>query len=192
MRPGRGPTHRRIFLHSLCSAFEQSLTGRVRVWRGGLRFGLSVSAPFVWRCLTSRTITPFPHPPHRTGHAELPHPALGQDTHLRTRKVRHRPTDHRTGPCYPSVQPTGRTASNRQRHLLGGRSLPGADSGFFLRFGMWCLPRLPHRLGVPRVAPISRASPLSAPVLNQGPFPPPALPGFLSTTGLSATPSRPL
>ncbi len=24
-------------------------------------------------------ITPFPHPPHRTGRAELPHPALGQD-----------------------------------------------------------------------------------------------------------------
>ena len=54
--------------------------GRVRMWRGGLRSGLSVSAPFVWRCLTSRTITPFPHPPHRTGHAELPHPALGQDS----------------------------------------------------------------------------------------------------------------
>ena len=53
--------------------------GRVRVWRGGLRFGLSVSAPFVWRCLTSRTITPFPHPPHRTGRAVFPHPALGQD-----------------------------------------------------------------------------------------------------------------
>ena len=22
---------------------------------------------------------PFPHPPHRTGHADLPHPALGED-----------------------------------------------------------------------------------------------------------------
>src|SRR5262249_34529986 len=28
-------------------------------------------------------------------------------------------------------------------------------------------------------------------VLNQGPFPPPALPGFVGTTGLSATPARP-
>ena len=52
---------------------------RVRMWRGGLRFGLSVPAPFVWRCLNSRTITPFPHPSHQTGHAELPHPAFGQD-----------------------------------------------------------------------------------------------------------------
>ncbi len=42
-----------------------------------------------------------------------------------------------------------------------------------------------------RVAPISCALPLPIPALNQGPFPPPALPGFLSNTGLSATPSRP-
>jgi hypothetical protein len=24
--------------------------GRVELWRGSIRFGLSVSAPFVWRC----------------------------------------------------------------------------------------------------------------------------------------------
>ena len=32
---------------------------------------------------------------------------------------------------------------------------------------------------------------LATSVLNQGPFPPPALPGFPGTTGLSATPPRP-
>src|SRR5215217_3861599 len=53
--------------------------GRVEVWRGGGRSGLSVSAAFAWRCLTSRAVAPFPHPAHRTGHADLPHPALGQD-----------------------------------------------------------------------------------------------------------------
>jgi hypothetical protein len=37
------------------------------------------AAPFVWRCLNSSTVAPFPHPARRTGHAELPHPALGQD-----------------------------------------------------------------------------------------------------------------
>src|SRR6266404_330967 len=37
------------------------------------------AAPFVWRCLTGSTMAPFPHPAHRTGHADLPHPALGQD-----------------------------------------------------------------------------------------------------------------
>ncbi len=41
------------------------------MWRGGGRVGLSVSAPFVWRCLNSRAIAPFPHPSHRTGLADL-------------------------------------------------------------------------------------------------------------------------
>src|SRR5467141_4492619 len=49
------------------------------MWRGGCRSDISVSAPFVWRCLSSSTVAPFPHPAHRTGHADLPHPALGQD-----------------------------------------------------------------------------------------------------------------
>src|ERR1039457_4563875 len=53
--------------------------GRVEMWRGGCRLNISVAAPFVWRCLSGSTVTPFPHPAHRTGHADLPHPALGQD-----------------------------------------------------------------------------------------------------------------
>ena len=53
--------------------------GRVEMWRGGVRSGLSVAAPFVWRCPSNLTLTPFPHPAHRTGHADFPHPALGQD-----------------------------------------------------------------------------------------------------------------
>jgi hypothetical protein len=47
--------------------------------RGGSRFGLSVAASFVWRCPSNLTVTPFPHPARRTGHADRPHPALGQD-----------------------------------------------------------------------------------------------------------------
>src|SRR5713101_2702126 len=49
------------------------------MWRGGCRSNISVAASFVWRCLSGSTMTPFPHPAHRTGHADLPHPALGQD-----------------------------------------------------------------------------------------------------------------
>src|SRR3954453_16479575 len=49
------------------------------MWRGGGRSNISVAAPFVWRCLTGSAVAPFPHPAHRTGQAELPHPALGQD-----------------------------------------------------------------------------------------------------------------
>ncbi len=90
---GAGCTHIRCdgldpILHAASDFIAQSndrFRSRVRMWRGGLRFGLSVTAPFVWRCLNSRTITPFPHPPHRTGQAELPHPALGQDSRLHPR-----------------------------------------------------------------------------------------------------------
>ena len=66
---------------------KQTLTERVRcdamcrveMWRGGCRSNISVSASFVWRCLSGATMTPFPHPSHRTGHEDFPHPALGQD-----------------------------------------------------------------------------------------------------------------
>ena len=49
------------------------------MWRGDVRLSMSVPAPFVWRCLSGSTVAPFPHPAHRTGHADFPHPALGQD-----------------------------------------------------------------------------------------------------------------
>ena len=58
---------------------EKLENDRVEMWRRGCRSNISVSAPFVWRCLSGSTVTPFPHPAHRTGRADLPHPALGQD-----------------------------------------------------------------------------------------------------------------
>src|SRR6476660_1829140 len=45
------------------------------MWRGGCRSNISVAASFVWRCLSGSTMTPFPHPAHRSGHADFPHPA---------------------------------------------------------------------------------------------------------------------
>jgi hypothetical protein len=65
-----------------CQSFGPALLatqGRVEMWRGFCRSNISVSAPFVWRCLSSSTVAPFPHPAHRTGQAALPHTALGQD-----------------------------------------------------------------------------------------------------------------
>ena len=50
------------------------------MWRGGFRQNISVAASFVWRCLNGSTMAPFPHPAHRTGQADFPHPALGQDS----------------------------------------------------------------------------------------------------------------
>ena len=61
------------------SAHRTAGIGRVEMWRGDVRLSMSVSAPFVWRCLSGSAVAPFPHPAHRTGHADFPHPALGQD-----------------------------------------------------------------------------------------------------------------
>src|SRR5215831_17240344 len=49
--------------------------GRVEMWRGICRSDISVSVPFVWRCLSGPSMAPFPHPAHRTGRADFPHPA---------------------------------------------------------------------------------------------------------------------
>src|SRR5438045_6700005 len=57
------------------------------MWRGGCRPNISVTASFVWRCLTGSAVAPFPHPAHRTGLADCPHPALGQDSRLHPRRA---------------------------------------------------------------------------------------------------------
>jgi len=61
------------------AGIRHQIQGRVGMWRGGGRLGMSVSAPFVWRCLSGSAIAPFPHPSHRTQRADFPHCALGQD-----------------------------------------------------------------------------------------------------------------
>src|SRR6202011_2991438 len=61
------------------TAIEPQGSGRVEMWRGGGRLSISVSAPFVWRCLNGSAMAPFPHPAHRTGLADFPHPPLGED-----------------------------------------------------------------------------------------------------------------
>ena len=75
--------------------------GRVEMWRGGFRPNISVAASFVWRCLSGSTMTPFPHPAHRTGHADLPHPALGQDFHAFTHGTSCPSRHRRTSPKCP-------------------------------------------------------------------------------------------
>src|SRR3984893_1450059 len=77
-RLGRGTVLSQLEVDRLCSGVDGTAEfGRVEVWRSGCRLNISVAAPFVWRCLTGSTLAPFPHPAHRTGHADLPHPALG-------------------------------------------------------------------------------------------------------------------
>ena len=92
LRPDRGWGTRRRVLPSWSRSFRSSgwtgreqqramtvKDGRVEMWRGCGRSDISVSAPFVWRCLSGSTVAPFPHPAHRTGRADFPHPARGQD-----------------------------------------------------------------------------------------------------------------
>ena len=56
------------------------------------RCSLSVADPFVCRCLTSSAMLPFPHPAHRTGRADLPHPALGEDSRNRRKPLHVTPS----------------------------------------------------------------------------------------------------
>ncbi len=77
------PTHRELALLQWRSVNPSARPfshnqGR-EMWCGFCRSDISVSAPFVWRCLSGSTVAPFPHPAHRTGRADFPHPALGQD-----------------------------------------------------------------------------------------------------------------
>ena len=69
-RVGLAPTGKRRLL----TAHVESRCGAVALGRACL-----FAAPFVWRCLSGSTVAPFPHPAHRTGRADFPHPALGQD-----------------------------------------------------------------------------------------------------------------
>src|SRR5204863_9996763 len=56
----------------------RTVNGGVEVWRGGVGEAYPLADPFVGRCLTSLAVPLIPHPAHRTGRAERPHPALGE------------------------------------------------------------------------------------------------------------------
>ncbi len=76
----------------VCEAYLQRLNateflGRVEMWRDGLRLGLTVAASFVWQCLISLTIAPFPHLARQTGRADFPHPAFFRTSSLRVQQV---------------------------------------------------------------------------------------------------------
>jgi hypothetical protein len=84
--------------------------GRVEMWCGGVRSGLSVTAPFVWRCPGNLAVAPFPHPAHRTGRADFPHPALFQNI---------KPS-HSHGRCSPAAGVSVNRYSACCHHYPGG------------------------------------------------------------------------
>ena len=53
---------------------------RVGNWRGsGRRMGVAVAGGFRYAGASLPAMAPFPVAAHRTGYADLPHPALGRD-----------------------------------------------------------------------------------------------------------------
>ena len=139
--------------------------GRVEMWRGGFS-SIGCGRCSGWRrhpC--DRTFTPFPHPAQRTGRADFPHPALGQDTCLRTRKVIRKSliyNGERGSPQYPDQ------AINRSLQMPPLRRSfalrVNSDSYFTSASATFCSARSLAELT--RVAPISRALPRSVPVLT--------------------------
>ena len=77
--------------------------GRVGMWRGGGRIGLSVSAAFVWRCLSSRAMTSVSTP--RSSNRTCRFPASGSRT-------RHHAFAH--GRSRTAIRPTARAVLPRR------------------------------------------------------------------------------
>jgi len=98
--------------------------GRVEMWRGGRRSGLSVSAPFVWRCPSTLAIAPSPHPPRRTGRADLPHPAL-------FRRIKPSRSSGRVQSAAGISVPTSRKGTGRS---IGDTPFPACRCAFATRF----------------------------------------------------------
>jgi transposase len=97
--------------------------GRVEMWRGGSRSGLSVSAPFVWRCPSNLAVAPFPHPPRRTGRADCPHPAL-------FRRIKPSHSSGRVQTAAGVSAPTSRRGTGRS---IGGTPFPACRCAFAAR-----------------------------------------------------------
>ena len=82
-----------------------------------------LSASFVWRCLSGSTMAPFPHPAHRTGHADLPHPALG----VGWDRGADRASNDADVSSIPPIIPYGGFSPVRLEGWRFGRRLPNAS-----------------------------------------------------------------
>src|SRR6266446_2393085 len=102
---------------------QSDATCRVEMWRVGCRLNISVAASFVWRCLSGSAMTPFPHPAHRTGQADLPHPALG----VGWARGADRASNDADVSSIPPIIPYGGFSPVRLEGWLVRRDLPSAS-----------------------------------------------------------------
>ena len=184
-------------------------------WRGGVRsVVVAVSRRLSqYRCLAPRHRSVSSR---RSSNRTCGSPASGSRTRscLRPRKARrsHRKTSQapfipqppvreaHISPLVPCACDTATDAAAGSHNPAAEAPVPQATAARLARADSPELPSLSH------VAPPGVSEPvpgrlgshhphlpssLPAPLSNQGPFPPPALPGFPGTTGLSATPYGP-
>jgi hypothetical protein len=123
---------------------------------------------FLWKCLTSLTVSRFQPPPHRTGQADFPHPALLPAS-------RQTLWDFANGKCFrswPSATKLLHTHSNRVRLPLAAYPVASglADYRAFLSCAPASLNRPRHcvaagPLGSPDVTPVlSYSEPIRHPL----------------------------
>jgi len=155
--------------------------GRVEHWCQGVSAGLSVPAPFGWRCLTSPGMPRTPAPPHRTVRAVLPHTALRSPSatgmHGPPARSAQRPSRHRghPGSVEEGSQPRGNPLVGIP--VSGGvkvRPLPSAEVVLSSASKRYYAPlRLPTRPGAISATPYTRplsvlAHPAGSPVVPSG------------------------
>ena len=143
--------------------------------------GLSVPAPFGWRCLTSPRMPRTPAPPHRTVHAVCPHTALRSPSatgmHGHPARSAQRPSRHRGNPgkVREGSQPRGNPLGGLP--VSGGvkvRPLPSTEVMLSSICQRYYEPlRLPARPGsisaTPYTSPLSvPAHPAGSPVVPPG------------------------
>jgi len=86
-------------LRSLMRARKQ--LGGVEMWRGGFRLDLSVSASFVWRCLSSPAVTSVSTPPSSNRAGGFPAPGSRTRPHAFAHGSSRPSAVRRTSPKYP-------------------------------------------------------------------------------------------
>ena len=169
-----------------CPSSVESTTGAVTTGVASLFPRLSVrGAPLATPWL--RFQSPLIEPDMRISRIRL----SDKTSCFRPRKVAGAEVDGKSAECAFPSSIDHDNSPQLPAPPVSDRRVPRTTFEFSLRFHMVCISQPLETPEFRRVAPISTPSSLPASALNQGSFPPSALPDFVSNTSLSATPPRP-